>query len=140
MIVVVVTSDEIETHKEELFGIYKEMLKFEPEIIEFEVISVSEIGKKLSKTLNNPLGYYNNNWDEFNEISSYIDIRSKEIYTSDELAIWLETDDAKNNVEKVIQLITSELILENDLSKVADIFISEDEAAELEGCCKVYPI
>lgn len=59
---------------------------------------------------------------------------------NDELAIWLETDDAKNNVEKVIQLITSELILENDLSKVADIFISEDEAAELEGCCKVYPI
>ena len=86
------------------------------------------------------MGYYNNNWDEFNEISSYIDIRSKEIYTSDELAIWLETDDAKNNVEKVIQLITSELIIENDLSKVADIFISEDEAAELEGCCKVYPI
>lgn len=59
---------------------------------------------------------------------------------NDELAIWLETDDAKNNVEKVIQLITAELILENDLSKVADIFISEDEAAELEGCCKVYPI
>lgn len=59
---------------------------------------------------------------------------------NDELAIWLETDDAKNNVEKVIHLITSELILENDLSKVADIFISEDEAAELEGCCKVYPI
>lgn len=86
VIVVVVTSDEIETHKEELFGIYKEMLKFEPEIIEFEVISVSEIGKKLSKTLNNPMGYYNNHWDEFNEISSYIDISSKEIYTSDELA------------------------------------------------------
>ena len=44
------------------------------------------------------------------------------------------------NVEKVIQLITTEIILENDLSKVADIFISEDESAELECCCKVYPI
>ena len=42
------------------------------------------------------------------------------------------------NVEKVIQLITTEIILENDLSKVADIFISEDESAELECCCKVY--
>ena len=62
-------------------------------------------------------------------------------YLSDnELGLWLETDDAKSNVGKVIQLITTEIILENDLSKIADIFISEDESAELECCCKVYPI
>ncbi|MBP3421392.1 MAG: hypothetical protein J6K37_03900 [Lachnospiraceae bacterium] len=60
--------------------------------------------------------------------------------SNNELGLWLETDDAKNNVEKVIQLITTEIILENDLSKIADIFISEDESAELECCCKIYPI
>ena len=56
------------------------------------------------------------------------------------LGIWLETDDSKNNVNKVIELIKSETILENDLSKIADIFISEEECAEIENCHKVYPI
>lgn len=62
-------------------------------------------------------------------------------YLSDnKLGLWLETDDAKNNVGKVIQLITTEIILENDLSKTVDIFMSEDESADFESCCKVYPI
>jgi len=60
--------------------------------------------------------------------------------SNNELGIWLETDDAKNNVGKVIQLITTEIILENDLSNISDIFISEDESAEIECCSKVYPI
>lgn len=62
-------------------------------------------------------------------------------YLSDtELGLWLETDDAVNNVGKIIQLITTEFILENDLSQVAEIFISEEECAEIENCRKVYPI
>ncbi len=46
----------------------------------------------------------------------------------------------ENDGGKVIQLITTEIILENDLSKTVDIFMSEDEFAEFESCCKVYPI
>lgn len=62
-------------------------------------------------------------------------------YLSDtELGLWLETDDAVNNVRKIIQLITTEIFLENDLSQVAEIFISEEEGAEVENCRKVYPI
>lgn len=62
-------------------------------------------------------------------------------YLSDtKLGLWLETDDAVNNVGKIIQLITTEFILENDLSQVAEIFISEEECAEIENCRKVYPI
>lgn len=57
-----------------------------------------------------------------------------------ELGLWLETDDSVNNVEKIIQLIKTEIILENDLSQIADIFISEEECAEVEHCRKVYPI
>ncbi len=57
-----------------------------------------------------------------------------------ELGLWLETDDSINNVEKIIQLIKSETILENDLSKIADIFVSEEECAEVEQCRKVYPM
>ncbi len=57
-----------------------------------------------------------------------------------ELGLWLKTDDATNNVEKVIQLIKTENFLENDLSQIADIFISEDECAEFEYCHKIYPI
>lgn len=62
-------------------------------------------------------------------------------YLSDtELGLWLETDDSANNVEKIIQLIKTETFLENDLSNVADIFVSEEESAEIEHCRKVYPI
>ena len=62
-------------------------------------------------------------------------------YLSDtELGLWLETDDSANNVEKIIQLIKIETFLENDLSNVADIFVSEEECAEIEHCRKVYPI
>ena len=62
-------------------------------------------------------------------------------YLSDtELGLWLETDDSANNVEKIIQLIKIETFLENDLSNVADIFVSEEESAEMEHCIKVYPI
>ncbi len=57
-----------------------------------------------------------------------------------ELGLWLETDDSINNVEKIIQLIKAETILENDLSQIADIFISEEECAEVEHCRKVYPM
>ena len=57
----------------------------------------------------------------------------------DVMGIWLETEDAEANVEKVIELITSEQILENDLSKSAEIYISEEDSAELENCRKVFP-
>lgn len=48
--------------------------------------------------------------------------------------------DSANNVEKIIQLIKTEPFLENDLSNVADIFVSKEECAEIEHCIKVYPI
>jgi len=57
-----------------------------------------------------------------------------------ELGLWLETDDSVANVEKIIKLIKKETILDNDLSKVANIYVSQDESAEFECCRKVYPI
>ena len=53
-----------------------------------------------------------------------------------ELGLWLGTDDAANNVNQVIQLISTEIFLENDLSETATIFVSEDEFAELD-CCRI---
>lgn len=62
-------------------------------------------------------------------------------YISDsELGLWLETDNAVNNADKIIQLINAETFLENDLSKVAEIYISEEECASFESCRKIYPI
>lgn len=85
LVTVVAMDDEISKYKEELFNIYNVILKFESNIIEFEVVSFSESGDALLKVLNNPLGYYNNNWNDFKEITSYIDITSKNIATADEL-------------------------------------------------------
>ena len=58
---------------------------------------------------------------------------------NDIMGIWMETEDAAGNVEKVIQLIESEAILENDLTKAASVYISEEDCAALEQCRKVYP-
>lgn len=59
--------------------------------------------------------------------------------TGDIMGIWLETENATENVDKVISLIESEEILDNDLSRAAEVFISEEECAELEHCKRIYP-
>ena len=56
------------------------------------------------------------------------------------MGIWLETDNAAENVQKVIQLIKSEKLMDNDLSKTADIYISAEDCADVEQCEKVYPV
>lgn len=61
-------------------------------------------------------------------------------YISDnELGIWLETKDAKGSLGLILKLLKEETFCENDLSGTAEIYISSDEAAELEKCEKVYP-
>lgn len=61
-------------------------------------------------------------------------------YLSDTvLGIWLETDNAEEDVKEVIELIKKEKFLKNDLSQTAEILISEKEIAEAEECRRVYP-
>ena len=55
------------------------------------------------------------------------------------MAIWLDTEDYAKNVESVIELISSESILDNDLSKAAEIYVSDQDCAELDQCKKVFP-
>lgn len=57
-----------------------------------------------------------------------------------ELGLWLETENSANNAEKIIQLIRTETFLENDLSKVAEIYISDEECASFDKCRKIYPM
>ena len=85
LVALVSLDDNISEHKNELHNIYTEVLEFESDLIEFEVISILDPGEELSKTINNPLGYYDNNWEAYDEISSYIDVTSKLIASADEL-------------------------------------------------------
>lgn len=57
-----------------------------------------------------------------------------------EIGIWLETEDAEANVEDILELMKSETILDNDLSKVADVYISTEESADIENSKKIFPI
>ena len=54
------------------------------------------------------------------------------------LGIWLETEDAEVCASKIIELIKAEKIIDNDLSRSAEIFVSEEDCAEIEKCRKVY--
>ena len=55
------------------------------------------------------------------------------------MGIWLDTDDAEKNVKAVVELLSSEKILDNNLSNSAEIYISETDCAELDKCRRVYP-
>lgn len=85
LVVIVSLNGDISSYKDELFKIYSEMIKLESNLIEFEVISVSEKSGELSKAINNPLGYYNNNWDEYKEVKGYLDVKEKNITSPEDL-------------------------------------------------------
>ena len=56
------------------------------------------------------------------------------------LGIWLETDNAAEKVEQVIELLKEEKFADNDLSVSAEIYISDIDQAKLEECKRVYPV
>ena len=51
-----------------------------------------------------------------------------------ELAIWLDTKDAAAQVQNVIHCLKTKRFCGNDLSQTAQIYISEQDCAELEKC------
>lgn len=95
-----------------------------------------------SKKMNNPdLDIRYNLPQRIEEISdNQISDNGYDYISGTELGIWLDTDNAAENVQKVIQLIKSETFMDNDLSKVVDIYISAEDCAEVEQCEKVYPM
>ncbi|MDE6519772.1 MAG: hypothetical protein K2K91_04835 [Ruminococcus sp.] len=58
--------------------------------------------------------------------------------SNSELALWFETDNAEKNVELIIQLLSAETFFDNDLSNIAEIYISDKKCADLEDCRKIY--
>ncbi len=57
----------------------------------------------------------------------------------DQMAIYLQAEDAKTEYLYIVELFEKELFCENDLSKSAEIYISENAFAELTECEKVFP-
>ena len=58
--------------------------------------------------------------------------------SDDELAVWLSTEDAERDVKDVIELIKTEKFLDNDLTRCAQVYISDKDCAELENSRKVF--
>lgn len=55
------------------------------------------------------------------------------------MGIWLETENARDSYPLIVKLFKKKKFMKNDLSKAAEIYISEVECAELDSCTKVYP-
>ena len=55
------------------------------------------------------------------------------------MGIWLKTQSADESWPQVLKLLQEETFLENDLSRSAEIYISEEDAADLEHCTRVFP-
>ena len=58
--------------------------------------------------------------------------------TNTKIGIWLATRSAKENLGILIEFISSHEICGNDLSKTAQIYISDKETAEIEEAALVY--
>lgn len=56
-----------------------------------------------------------------------------------ELGIWLAANQARDAAEMLLQLLQAEQFAGNDLSKTAEIYISEQDSAPLEDCRMIYP-
>lgn len=54
-------------------------------------------------------------------------------------ALLIEGDLAKENYPKIIDLLRVEKFENNDLSQSAEIFISENDAEDIENCTLVFP-
>lgn len=65
----------------------------------------------------------------------YIDKDSR----SNLLGIWLSTENARENYPDIVKLFRQKGFLGNDLSKSAEIYISENETEDLENCTLVFP-
>ena len=55
------------------------------------------------------------------------------------LGIWLETESADENWPAIVKLFQEEKFKGNDLSKAAEIFISENDTEDIENCTLVFP-
>lgn len=55
------------------------------------------------------------------------------------MGIWLKTESAGENWTVVEQLLRDEKFKENDLSASAEIYVSEDDTADLENCIRMFP-
>lgn len=60
--------------------------------------------------------------------------------SDDELGIWLETDNAEKMVDVIVELIKNKMVLDNDLTKSSEIYISSQECAEISESKKVFPV
>ena len=69
----------------------------------------------------------------------YIDSSLDSENGRDLLGIWLETENAAESYKDIINLFNEKKFLKNDLSKSAEIYISENETEDLENCTKVFP-
>lgn len=63
-----------------------------------------------------------------------------EYFDDDRMGIWLETENAEEYYPKVIKVLKDKKICDNDLSLTAEVYISEEECAEVDKCRKVYPM
>ncbi|MDO4943618.1 MAG: hypothetical protein Q4E74_00285 [Ruminococcus sp.] len=55
------------------------------------------------------------------------------------LGLWLKADCANDSYPLIVELLSNEKFLNNDLSLSAEIYISEKECDDIENCSKVFP-
>ncbi len=55
------------------------------------------------------------------------------------VGVWLAAENAEEGAELLVKLFESESFCGNDLTNVAEIYISEQEKALLFDCTRVYP-
>ena len=84
-IVIVRVDDDLSKCSEALFDIYKGIMAYNPKYIDFEVIQTCDVSAELRDTLSNIPALYDNTWDKYPEIKTYLSVTDTNISSSVEL-------------------------------------------------------
>lgn len=56
------------------------------------------------------------------------------------LGLWLQTESAVQHYPTIIKLLQEENFFDNDLSQSVEIYISENDSDDIDGCNLVFPV
>lgn len=86
LVLIVCSTDPLESYKDQLFNLYKSAITHNPEVIDIELVQTKNVDDPdLLKMLNNLPAHYDDEFERFNSVIEYYSIKDLDLTSCDEL-------------------------------------------------------
>ena len=86
LVLIVCSTDPLESYKDQLFNLYKSVIAHNPEVIDIELVQTKNVDDPdLSKMLNNLPAHYDDEFERFDSVVEYYSIKDLNLTSCDEL-------------------------------------------------------